>query len=76
MSIISNITDRLQREVKGSLTKKGSLNYRYLQETVRDHVYLYGPKATIHKMVEAMSRDEADYLLYLILEHGDFDERE
>jgi len=30
-------------------------------------------KATIHKMVEAMSKEEADYLLYLILEHGDFD---
>jgi len=24
-------------------------------------------------MVEAMSKEEADYLLYLILEHGDFD---
>ena len=76
MNTVSTITDRLQREIKTSLRRKKSLNYRYLLEIIRDHDYLFGPKATAHKMVEAMSSDEARYLIYLILEHGDFDERE
>jgi hypothetical protein len=59
-----------------SENKKGSIKHKELQETIQRHVYLYGTQATLLKMVEAMSQPEADYMINLILEHGDFDERE